>query len=94
MELASLKMTAKDMKADEKMDAQEGYYPCLYLDEKHIKALGLTGARVGDELTLLAKARVSSLSESKGGGSHISLELLEGTTTPASNPETVLYGKS
>lgn len=58
------------------------YYPSLYLDKKQIDALDLDNARVGTEMAMLAKVRVSSMSESKDGHRSMSFEIVEACIKP------------
>lgn len=55
----------------------EESFPSIYLEGKQIEALGLDAARVGAELTMVAKVRVSSLSRYKGGEGSMSIEVIE-----------------
>lgn len=68
-----------DRPSDAKNDE---YYPCLYLDEKHMDALGVDVAKVGTEMTMVATIRVSSLSDSKTGGRSMSFEIIEAAMEP------------
>lgn len=71
------------------------HYPSLYLDQKQMKALGVNGARVGDELQMIATVRVRSMSESVSGGGSLDLEILEaGVSEKADDKDraTILYG--
>ncbi|WP_454618372.1 hypothetical protein [Bradyrhizobium cenepequi] len=81
--LASLKQKYSDM-APRPADAEsDEYYPCLYLDEKQMEALGIDAApRVGTEMAMVATVRVSSVSDSKGGGRSISFEIMEAAIEP------------
>jgi len=71
------------------------HYPSLYLDQKQMKALGVGGARVGDELKMVATVRVRSMSESVSGGGSLDLEILEAAVSAdADEPDRakILYG--
>ena len=84
MKLASLKQKYSDMDnpTTERSDNDE-YYPCLYLSEKQMEALGIDAApRVGTEMSMVATVRVSSVSDSKGGGRSISFEIIEAGLEP------------
>lgn len=82
--LVSLKQKYSDMDSptEAKSDSDE-YYPCLYLSEKQMEALGIDAApRVGTEMSMVATVRVSSVSDSKGGGRSISFEITEAAVGP------------
>ncbi|MGJ5032269.1 capsid staple protein [Bradyrhizobium sp. HKCCYLS2038] len=84
MKLVSLKQKYSDMAKERPGDAEsDEYYPCLYLDEKQMEALGIDAApRVGTEMQMIATVRVSSVSDSKGGGRSISFEIAEAALAP------------
>lgn len=63
-------------------DSADEYFPSAYLDKKQIDALELGRVRVGDEMTMLATVRLSSLSESKDGHRNMTLEIVEATIKP------------
>lgn len=76
-ELVSLKQKYGDLSKPIGAESDE-YYPCLYLDEKQMEALGMDQSpRVGTEMRMVASVRVSSLSDSKNGGRSVSFEILE-----------------
>lgn len=60
----------------------EESFPSIYLEGKQIEALGLDAARVGSEMTMVAKVRVSSLSQYKGGEGSMSIEVIEAMIKP------------
>lgn len=73
----------------------ETYYPSLYLDQKQMKALGLSRASVGDEMQMIARVRVRSISDSVRGGGSIDMEILEagfGEMPTGKDRATILYG--
>lgn len=76
-----MKMTDMGRKFEEATviggDEDETYYPSIYLDQKQMKALGLSGAKIGAEMQMVAKVRVRSISESAKGGGSIDIEILE-----------------
>jgi hypothetical protein len=76
-------------------ESDSEYYPSLYLDKKQIDALDLDNARVGTEMMMLAKVRVSSMSESKDGHRSMSFEIVEACINPkeadAGKAASVLY---
>lgn len=76
-----MKMTDMGRKFEEATviggDEDETYYPSLYLDQKQMKALGLSGAKVGAEMQMVAKVRVRSISDSVRGGGSIDIEIME-----------------
>lgn len=53
------------------------YFPSLYLDADQIKAMGLDGARVGNDMVMTANIRVASLSQYKSGDGSMTLEIIE-----------------
>ena len=65
----------------------EESFPSIYLEGKQIEALGLDTARVGSELTMVAKVRVASLSQYKGGEGSMSIEVIEAMMKPV-DPDT------
>lgn len=81
--LTSLKQKYSDMAKDRPSGADsDEYYPCLYLDEKQMEAMGIDVAKVGTEMSMVATVRVSSVSDSKGGGRSISFEIIEAAIEP------------
>lgn len=95
MKMQSLKQKYSELSKPVGADSDE-YYQSIYFDENQMKAMGLERARVGDDLMLCFKARVSSTSESKNGSASISLELIEGAIEEEDKNEraaTVLYGE-
>ena len=93
-------MVSLEQKFEEPKEAEapSGYFPSVYFDGQMAEDLGLLGQRVGSEVMFVAKARVASVSESKGGGKSVSLELLEGDVSrPARSMEDiakVMFGGS
>jgi len=83
MKLTSLKQKYSDMGKPSKSSASDEYYPSLYLEEKQIEAMGIDAVRVGTEMNMLAKVRVASVSESKGGARTMSFEIVEAGIAPA-----------
>ena len=79
----------------ESSGVSEESFPSIYLEGKQIAAMGLDAARVGSEMTMIAKVRVASLSQYKGGEGSMSLEVIEAMMTPV-EPETdaasILFG--
>ena len=71
----------------ESSGVSEESFPSIYLEGKQIEALGLDMARVGSELTMVAKVRVASLSQYKGGEGSMSIEVIEAMIKPI-EPET------
>lgn len=63
-------------------EKDETYYPSIYLDQKQMKAAGLSGAQVGSEMQMMAKVRVRSISDSVRGGGSIDIEILEAGFEP------------
>lgn len=75
-------------------DSSSEYFPSLYLDKKQIDELDVDRARVGDEFTMLATVRLSSLSESKDGHRNMSFEITEAALKPkteSKDASTVLF---
>lgn len=95
MKLASLAQKCSDLSEAKPVGAEKDeYYPCLYLDEKQMKAMDIDTARVGTELTMVATVRVSSTSESKNGSSSMSLEIIEAGMGPKEtkpDPSSILF---
>lgn len=88
MKLNSLKKTRADMETSVVAGGEEDeFYPSLYLDGKQVEAMGLDGARVGAEMVMMAKVRVASVSENRGGMKSASVEVLEAATKPASDDD-------
>lgn len=95
-----MKMTDLGQKWDEPSvvtgDKNEKYYPTIYLSKKQMKAAGLSGEEVGTELTMMAKVRIRSISDSMTGGGSMDLELIEASFSeeaPKKDTATILYGK-
>lgn len=93
-----MKLTDMGRKFDEPSvvtDSDETYYPSLYLDQKQMKTLGLSRAGVGDEMQMVARVRVRSISDSVRGGGSIDIEILEagfGEMPSGKDRATILYG--
>lgn len=93
-----MKLTDMGRKFDEPTvmtDGDEVYYPSVYLDQKQMKALGLSRASVGDEMQMVARVRVRSISDSVRGGGSIDMEILEagfGEMPTGKDRATILYG--
>lgn len=79
-----MKMTSLAQKYDGPETVVGGgeYFPSLYLDKKQIDALDLDAARVGTEMMMVSKVRLSSLSESKDGHRSMSFEIIEACIKP------------
>lgn len=78
MKLTNLGMKcgeADDAPAVESQDAE--YFPSLYLCEKQIADLGIDSAKVGAEMRMIATVRLSSLTDSKGGGRAMTFEITQ-----------------
>lgn len=76
-------------------EGDDTYYPSLYLDKKQMKALELSRASVGDEMQMVAKVRVRSISDSVSGGGSIDIEILEagfGDVPESKDRASILYG--
>lgn len=58
------------------------YFPNLYLDKKQIEALELGADRVGAEMMMIAKVKLSSISESQGGHRSMSFDIVEACFKP------------
>jgi hypothetical protein len=75
-----MNMTNMGRKLDEPTatnDGDEIYYPSLYLDQKQMKALGLSRTEVGCKMQMIAQVRVRSISDSARAGGSIDIEILE-----------------
>lgn len=77
-------MTDMGVKRDSSMlsdNESDVYYPSMYIDGDQVTALGLDKAKVGGEMMMVAKVRVSSLSKHESNGGKVrqsaSLEVLE-----------------
>ena len=82
MKLVSLAQKYSDLESKPEGEASDEYCPSLYLDERQLEAMGIDTARVGNEMTMVATVRVSSISESKGGSRSMSLEIVEAGVGP------------
>lgn len=93
MKLVSLAQKYDEIGKPVGADTDE-YYPSLYLDEKQMEALGIDGARVGKDMTMIATVRVSSASESKNGSRSMSFEIVEANISdkePQKDASSVLF---
>ena len=86
MKLVSLAQKYDETSKPYGTDTDE-YYPSVYLDEKHIEAMGIDAARVGTDMTMVSTVRISSASESKNGHRSMSFEIIEAKMMPK-EPET------
>lgn len=77
MKMASLKQKWSDHAKGPALKEDDEYYPSLYLDEKLLDAMGVATERVGTELIMTAKVRVSNVSESKSGARSMGFEIVE-----------------
>jgi hypothetical protein len=76
MKLKSLKQSFKDWN-EPVVSEKDEFYPSLYLDEKNLDKLGIDNLRAGTEMVMVAKVRVSSVSDNANGNRSMSFEFLE-----------------
>ncbi len=85
MKLTSMKQKWSDHAKAPLKQADDEYYPSLHLDEALLDKLGIETHRVGTDLHMVAKVRVSSVHESKSGSRSMSLEIIEASIAKPSD---------
>ncbi len=80
--LKCVKQTRKQMEANE--EVEKDFFPVsLHVSDESVEALGLGGAKIGDERMVLARARVTHISAHESPEhthKSVGLDFLEGTT--------------
>lgn len=72
------------------------YYPCLYLSGDQVAQLGLDRMKVGEDLAVMANARLTSLSknETKEGVTYSAhLEIVEMAVAPKKTAAEKMFGE-
>lgn len=82
MKLTSLKQSYKQWSEPQAGADRDEYYPSIYFDENTLDAMDLDNKRVGTEMMMVAKVRVSNVSESSNGSRSMAFELLEAAIKP------------
>ena len=99
--LPSLKRTPSKSAHDTLVEPSEPFFPLsLHVGTDEIAAMKVAGVKIGEERMLLARVRVTSISENEREGGekfgHVELSLVEGTTSAVPEKKDqaeVLFGK-
>ena len=95
--LTSLKRSP-DKDGDTEVPSEDFFPLSLHLGEEEITKLGMSGKNIGDEMMLLAKVHVTSISASERPSGRkfesMTLNLIEGIVeTPKKDQASILFGK-